>query len=405
MEKKTAIIAGVTIAVVIAIVGIGAYYATLKRPAPPATPTVEITYTGCGPMPMLLATGKIDGYMAWQPFIAVAEEAKIGKLVSYSQDLPPKGKWKDHPCCCIFVRDDLVERNPQLIADFCALMTVADEYVREHPDEAAEVAADWLVGGGSMKYGEIIVSSVEVEKKSIPTIKFVTEPSDEWVKGNDLFLDVQRDLGYITERLKATGIEESHALLFNFTPYREAKEMLERGEIITPPVEEGTIGIGYQPSDHHTQLWIACDKWEYFRDNYSMYLKETKPKEEYEFVVNNKSVARIRLTRTTAGPDMMTLVAGNTLQIGLVGVPPAIITVDKGTPGKIIHPIHTEGSGLIVTKDAPCERGNWTSFIEWVKKRHEEGRPVKIATPLRGSIQDVQIKYALKESGIETVEV
>ena len=402
MEKKIAIIVGILIAVVI-VVGIGAYYATLKPPAPPVAPSVEITYTGCGPMPMLLATKEIDGYMAWQPFIAVAEEAKIGKIVSYSQDLPP-GIWKDHFCCCLFVRDDLVDRNPELVSDLAALLMVANEYVREHPDEAAEIAADWLVGGGPMKYGEITVSSVEMEKKSIPTIKFTTEPSESWINSTLLFVDVGRDIGYITERLNATGIEETRALLFNFTPYYEAKEMLERGEIITPPLEERTIGIGYQPSDHHTQLWVACDKWEYFKEHYGIYLKEIERKKEYEFVVNNESVARITLTLTTAGSDMMTLVSQNTLQIGLVATP-AIFTVDKGTPGKIIFPIHTEGSGLVVANDTPCESGNWTSFIEWVKKRSEEGKTVKIAAPLRGSIQDVQIKYALKESGIKTVEV
>ena len=61
--------------------------------------TVEILYTGAGTMPGLLATGQIDGFINWQPFIAVALEGGIGKVISYSQDLPPKGTWANHTCC------------------------------------------------------------------------------------------------------------------------------------------------------------------------------------------------------------------------------------------------------------------------------------------------------------------
>ncbi len=47
--------------------------------------SVGILYSkGVGPMPMLLATKQVDGYIAWQPFVSIASEANIGKVVDYS---------------------------------------------------------------------------------------------------------------------------------------------------------------------------------------------------------------------------------------------------------------------------------------------------------------------------------
>ncbi|MDD1646903.1 MAG: hypothetical protein LUQ03_03390, partial [Methanomicrobiales archaeon] len=60
---------------------------------PPSTPEVGILYSkGTGPMPMLLATHQVDGYIAWQPFVEVAPLAGIGKVIAYSADLPPAGE-------------------------------------------------------------------------------------------------------------------------------------------------------------------------------------------------------------------------------------------------------------------------------------------------------------------------
>jgi NitT/TauT family transport system substrate-binding protein len=56
------------------------------------------------------------------------------------------------------------------------------------------------------------------------------------------------------------------------------------------------------------------------------------------------------------------------------------------------------GSGLVVSDEAPAE--DWNSFIAWVKERSAEGKPVVIADPQLGSIQDVQLKAALDSAGI-----
>ncbi len=91
-------------------------------PGPTTQTNVGILYSkGVGPMPMLLATKQIDGYIAWQPFVSIGSESGIGKVVVYSGQLPPAGSNINHPCCILFARDDLLAQNPDLVTAISAL--------------------------------------------------------------------------------------------------------------------------------------------------------------------------------------------------------------------------------------------------------------------------------------------
>lgn len=369
---------------------------------------VGITYTqGVGPMPMLLSTGEIDGYIAWQPTVEIAPMSGIGKVASYSQDLPPDAMWQDHPCCAIIARDDFTADHRDVVNAISALGIVSNQYVNEHQDESAEIVADWLVGKGNFTYGNVSVNSVDVLKRAIPTIKFTSEPSGKWQDGVLLFVDAQSELGYLTGSLKNATPEEKKALIFNTAPYTDAKAMVDAGKITTPAKLDRPLGIGYLMSDHHASLFVAIKKWEYFDKTYGIALKpkdptQTRP-EKLELIVNGQKVADVNLVSGAAGPALMQLAATDNIQMAWVGAPPAISAIDKGTPIKILQPVNTEGSGLVVAASAPVN--DWPSFAEWAKTRAAEGKPLKIAAPLKGSIQDVMLKFALKDSGLVVKEV
>jgi ABC-type nitrate/sulfonate/bicarbonate transport system substrate-binding protein len=99
----------------------------------------------------------------------------------------------------------------------------------------------------------------------------------------------------------------------------------------------------------------------------------------------------------------MQMEATDIIQIGYAGVPPAIASIDKGSPIKILMPINTEGSGLVAVINAPAK--DWNSFTIWAQDRSASGKPLKIAAPARGSIQDVMLKSALESSGFVVKEV
>ena len=202
------------------IVAVALLIAGCTTPTPPAESTVTLIQTrGTGPMPTLLGTDQIDAYIAWQPTVEVAPLAGIGKVLLYTGDLPPEGKWTNHPCCVLSARQDIIAENPDLVNAIAALTILSTEYVKENPDESAEIVADWLAGKGNFTYGDVSVSSVDVLKQAFPTVKFVNEPTDDWINGNIEFVHALRELGVLTGSLANTTDEETRAILFDTNPY------------------------------------------------------------------------------------------------------------------------------------------------------------------------------------------
>ncbi|HNJ81779.1 MAG TPA: ABC transporter substrate-binding protein, partial [Methanoregulaceae archaeon] len=359
-------------------------------PSPSGENSVSVIYTkGTGPMPTLLATDQIDGYIAWQPFVEVAPLAGIGKVLVYSGDLPPAGRWKNHPCCVFTARQDAIDNTPELTNALTAAFVLSTQYISEHPNESAEIVADWLAGKGNFTYGNITVSSVDVLQRAFPTVKFVNEPTDEWKNDTLEFVYAQRELGVLTGALVNTTDAESLRLLFDTRPYESAQVMIQSGQITTPLTQSKPISVGYLLSDHDAALFVAVKNWKYFQDNYGIALKPrdltaSRP-DIADLIVNGVTVAEVRLVPADAGPQLMQLASTDTIQYALVGNPPTIAAIDKGTPVKIIMALNNEGSGIVIAEDAPAN--DWDSFVTWAETRSAGGQPVKIAAPGKGSIQ------------------
>ncbi len=365
--------------------------------------SVELLYAGAGTMPSLLNSGEVDGYIAWQPFVAVAQEAKIGKVISYSENLPPKGMWTNHTCC-VFGANTEALKNSDVSASLTALMTLGNNYITANPEKASVLTADWLFASQNMTYGPVTVSSVDVMKASIPTIRFSSEVTDQWIASNEEFVKSQRTLGLITAKLANTTSDETKALLFDFGPYDSAVAQITSGTFTTPAAT-GKISIGYLPSDHDAPLFVLLKDWTYFRDTYNCYLKpvEEKPGKisDAELYINGQKIADIALVEGSAGPQLMTLLQQNQIQYAVAGTPPYVSAIDKSSGSmsvKILAPIMMNGSGLVVSASSPAN--DWTGFVDWVKTRSAEGKTVVLADPQRGSIQDVQLKAALESAGI-----
>ena len=373
----------------------------------PAGGTVGILYTqGVGPMPGLLATNQIDGYISWQPVAEAGVESGVGQIATYSKDLPPAGKWSDHPQNVFIVRNDFEAANPDFVNAFSALNLASSQYITDHPQESAGIIADWLAGKQNFTYGNVSVSSVTAVSNSLPTIKFTTEPSDSWKSSMSDFVDAQIAIGSVNGFLKNSSADRN-TLLYNFAPYQGAESIVARKSITTPAAVKDPVTVGYLLAVDHSALFVAVKDWQYFNDTYGIALKPqdaTKAKPDVaDFMVNGQKIAEVHLVSASAGPALMQLAGTNAIQMSYVGAPPAIAAIDQGTPIRIAYPIDNLGSGLVVTKGAPAQ--DWQSFAAWAKQRSEAGKPLVIAAPGKGSIQDVMLRYALKDSGITTTEV
>ncbi|MDO5846846.1 MAG: ABC transporter substrate-binding protein [Methanocorpusculum sp.] len=364
-------------------------------------PTVEVVEIAAGQQVSSLGMGQIDGMINWQPNIAAATESGIGKVISYSQDLPRSdGKtWKEHTCCVFGANEKGIENN-DLAAVLTGLMLLGNEYITEHPKESAVFVSDWLYGNTDPTFGDKTVSGTSIIEASLPTIRFSTDITDRWLESNYEFVETQRSLGTIVNYLKDTSREETEELIYDFDSYYTAVEAIENG-VLPQPVSKD-IAIGYLLSDHDSPLFILLKNWEYFKNNYNAYLKpvaeKAGPVEKAELYVNGQKICNVSIVAGSGGPNLMTMLQTNAIQYAVAGTPPFLSSIDTQPGLKILAPIMTEGSALVVTADAPAN--NWAEFVAWAKESSAAGKNLIIAIPQVKSIQDVQLKDALESAGI-----
>jgi NitT/TauT family transport system substrate-binding protein len=335
--------------------------------------------------------------------VSVAEVAEVGKVITYSEDLPPQGQWINHPCCCLVATDSFIAGNYDVAQYLTMLMIAADSYIETHIDETVNYCADWLFGGGELTFGDITVDSYEVEALSIETIRFVTEPSEDWLAGIDLFVESLKEIEMVNEDLVDLSGENLRDALLELDLYYDARDSLMDKNYLDEEIsgEVITVKFGYLPSDHDAALFVAAYDWEYFKDNIGIYLYSNNPGtgKDYQLFVNDTLVANVEVIEFAAGSAVMTAASQGNLDYAIIGAPPAIMFIDQGSPSKIISPVQTEGSGVVVANDVPAE--NWDEFINWIEDMYADGKTVKIGVPMIGAIQDVMIKYSLKDSGID----
>jgi NitT/TauT family transport system substrate-binding protein len=362
---------------------------------------VELLYCkGVNLMPMLLATGQIDGYFAWQPCLSIAEKSGIGKSVVPSKDFPPG--WQDHPCCILVASNRLLDDHLDLVSAFSYLNILAVQWVRENPKASTEIAADWLMGSRNYTLGESAIPSQEVFEDSRPTLVFSTEPNDAWRRSMD---------GLIAQMISlldtSTGdqIDFQNISLFDPRPYSTARAMIPSGKIISPRPMQQRLLIGYLMIDHQAPLFAAVKNWKYFNDRYGIALKpqgDANRPSMLDLVVEGEKVAEVELVTAPTGQTLMTLMNQGCLDMAYCGITPAIGSILLGGEDKIILPVQNEGSGLVLQPDSNVR--SWEDFVALARDRSAKGRPLKLGDPDLGTITDVILQAAFNESGIQGVK-
>ncbi len=100
-----------------------------------------IYFSQLGDMIAALRTKQIDAASNTEPYLTQAEQDGWGRILYYyTRD------WPDHPCCVVFARRDLIQRNAALVEQVLKVHVQAVDYANAHPREAAQAIADVLEG-------------------------------------------------------------------------------------------------------------------------------------------------------------------------------------------------------------------------------------------------------------------
>lgn len=137
-----------------------------------------------------LENGLIDGFVVMQPYVALAEEKGVGKEIAPLGLLPPRGRWQGHPCCAIAANQDYADAHPEVVRAMRILLMRANGFIRSNPDQSAEMTARWLK------------VSPEVEKRALPTIRFLTTMDEPWRRGVDFWVATMIEKGLLNDRVK-----------------------------------------------------------------------------------------------------------------------------------------------------------------------------------------------------------
>lgn len=133
-------------------------------------------------MPASLKNGKIDAYVAWEPYVSEAKITNEGEVLLYSDDW-----WNDHPCCVVVANDKFIGENPDGIARFLRVHAHATRFIENNPEEAIAIISN--------KLG----TSQEVERESLKHLSLTCFPNDNYTSNVQHFLEIEYKLGYIED--------------------------------------------------------------------------------------------------------------------------------------------------------------------------------------------------------------
>ena len=140
-------------------------------------------------MPGALKSGEIDGFIAWEPYVSISNLSGNGNVLTYSGDV-----WSNYPCCVVVADDNFINKKPNLLRKFLKVHVEATDYVNTHKDEAAEIV--------SKKLGVNFKS----EQESVDNVEFVAIPSDQFKADTLKVIDIQKQIGYITNNITSNDV-------------------------------------------------------------------------------------------------------------------------------------------------------------------------------------------------------
>lgn len=85
-------------------------------------------------MPPALASKRIAGYIVAEPFNALAEDLKVGRIQRFTGDI-----WRNHACCMVFMHEHDLNNRPEWSQKVVNAIVKAQVWTRDNRAEAAKL--------------------------------------------------------------------------------------------------------------------------------------------------------------------------------------------------------------------------------------------------------------------------
>lgn len=82
-----------------------------------------------------LTSSQVDAFIAWEPYPAMAQVQKAGRVLAYSSSI-----WPRHPCCMLVVDAGFLKREPDTVRRVVAAHVKATDYINQNKAESTDIA-------------------------------------------------------------------------------------------------------------------------------------------------------------------------------------------------------------------------------------------------------------------------
>jgi NitT/TauT family transport system substrate-binding protein len=102
----------------------------------PGPKQVKLVVMAPSDMLPALAGGQISAYIVAEPFVALAEILKVGKVLRFTGDV-----WKDHACCVVQMHERDLNERPEWSQKVVNGIVQAQAWARDHRDDTSHLLA------------------------------------------------------------------------------------------------------------------------------------------------------------------------------------------------------------------------------------------------------------------------
>ena len=199
----------------------------VTRPASAAIAANEVNLLVMSPadMPPALASRRVAGYIVAEPFNALAEDLKVGRVQRFTGDI-----WRNHACCVVFMHEHDLNNRPEWSQKVVNAIVKAQVWTRDHRQQAAqllskdganrytphssEVLTRVLAPAASERAGYLASGAIEHAQWDEHRIDFQPYPFPSYTEE-------------LVRRLKDTVIEGDRRFLANLDPQTVARELVD----------------------------------------------------------------------------------------------------------------------------------------------------------------------------------
>ena len=176
-------------------------------------------------MPPALASKRIAGYIVAEPFNALAENLKVGRIQRFTGDV-----WRNHACCVVFMHEHDLNNRPEWSQKVVNAIVKAQLWTRDNREEAAkllskdganrytphapDVLSRVLAPAASEREAYLASGAIQHGDWADKRIDFQPYPFPSYTEE-------------LVRRLRDTLIEADRGFLANLDPARAAAELVD----------------------------------------------------------------------------------------------------------------------------------------------------------------------------------